>query len=75
MPATSQAELGLRQPFLVFQCKFPDSTILNIEVLVKSQKGDNIRLMFSSAFREYSNQMFHIQIPFDKGIPRNVAFD
>ena len=72
MPALNTVELGLKQPFIVFQVKFPEGAQLNFEIVVKTQKNEVRRLLLSSAFKDYQACSFHLQIPFDKGVPRNV---
>lgn len=72
LPSNSNVELGLKQPFVVFQCKLVDNTPLNFEIVVKSTKGDQLRILMTSAFSEYKSTNFHLQIPLNRGVPRNV---
>ena len=72
MPANNTVELGLKQPFLVFQCRLSEGAPLHFEIIAKTTKNDQIRLLVSSAFKEYSPTTFHLQIPLDKGVSRNV---
>lgn len=73
LPAVNNLELGLKQPYLVFQCKLMENSPLNFEFVVKSTKNEQLRILLTSAFKEYKSTNFHLQIPLDKGVPRNVA--
>lgn len=73
LPANNTVELGLKQPFLVFQCRLPEGAPLHFEIIAKTTKNDQIRLLVSSAFKEYIPTTFHLQIPLDRGVARSVG--
>jgi Protein of unknown function (DUF667) len=72
MPANNTVELGLKQQFLVFQCKIPEGAPLHFEIVAKTTKNDQIRLLVSSAFRDYIPTTFHLQIPLERSFVKNV---
>lgn len=72
MPANNTLELGLKQQFLVFQCKIPEGAPLHFEIVAKTTKNDQIRLLVSSAFRDYIPTTFHLQIPLERRFIKNV---
>lgn len=73
LPANNTVELGLKQQFLVFQCKIPEGAPLHFEIVAKTTKNDQIRLLVSSAFRDYIPTTFHLQIPLERSFVKNVG--
>ncbi len=49
-----------------------ENSPLNFEFVVKNTKNEQLRIFFTSAFKEFKSTNFHLQVPFDKGVPRNV---
>lgn len=72
-PANTKYELAIRQPYIVLQCFLLEGVPLNIEISVKTDDNNKKRLIFASAFKELSSSTFHIKVPLNEGIPRNVS--